>query len=179
MTVSFNTSPNTQFRVGSILYNAGSIMEIKASRLVHRTSGVILGLFLLAHMAYIAAAMAGMQGHRLLLDALRSVYRFPPAEALLLACVLVLVTTGLRMVWRGWIKGQEQARRVQYMSGAYLAFFLLLHVGAVLVARGMLSIDTDIGFATAGLYRLPDALFFAPYYLLVVSIGVHLACIKR
>lgn len=149
-------------------------MERTTLRLAHRSSGAVLGIFLLAHLAYVFAALAGFAGQRQMLDALRAVYRFPPAEALLLACALVQVVSGTRLVLRGWGKWRSRAQRARSLSGAYLAFFLLVHIGAVMVARGMFGIDTDIDFATAGLQAMPDALFFVPYYLLAVaSLAVH------
>ena len=144
-------------------------MEIANLRLAHRLSGAVLAIFLLAHMGYVLAALAGHPAQRELLEALRAVYRFPPAEALLLACVLVQMASGMRMVLHGWRRCRGLAQRARFASGAYLAFFLLVHVGAVMAARGLFGIDTDIDFAMAGVYALPDALFFAPYYLLAVA----------
>lgn len=152
-------------------------MEPDRLRLAHRISGIILGIFLLAHMANNLAALAGVAAHRQILEALRTVYRFPPAEALLLACVLVQALSGIRLALRGWRKQASLVERAQYLSGAYLAFFLGMHVGAVMVARGVLGIDTDFSFATAGIHVYPYAFFFIPYYFLAVaSLGIHLAC---
>lgn len=149
-------------------------------RRAHRASGAILGTFVLAHMANNLAALAGAAVHRQILEALRTVYRFPPAEALLLACVLIQVISGIRLAWRGWPNARSLTERAQILSGAYLAFFLAVHLGAVLVARGMFNIDTDFKFAAAGIQRYPDALFFVPYYFLAVaSLGIHLACALR
>lgn len=155
-------------------------METTLLRRVHRLSGAVLGVFLLAHMANNFAALAGPAAHRQMLDALRTVYRFPPAEALLLACVVVQLMSGLRMVRQGWGKWQGAAGRAQYWSGAYLAFFLVAHSGAVLAARGIFGIDTDWKFAMAGIDEYHLGFFFVPYYLLaVISLGVHIACALR
>lgn len=155
-------------------------MDFAYLRLAHRASGAVLGIFVLAHIANNLAALAGVYVHRQILDALRTVYRFPPAEALLLACALVQVSSGIRLAWRRWPESRSLAERAQILSGAYLAFFLTVHVGAVLAARGLFGIDTDFRFAAAGIQRYPEALFFVPYYFLAVaSMGIHVACALR
>lgn len=143
----------------------------------HRFAGALLGAFLLAHLAYVGAALAGFAAQRPMLDALRTVYRFPPAEALLLACVLLQAASGLALLRRGWAACRGMRQRAQFLSGAYLAFFLLVHTSAVLVARGVFGIDTDFRFAAAGMQAFPQALFFVPYYLLALaSLAIHAAC---
>ena len=152
-------------------------MKSTTARLAHRTAGALIGLFLLAHLAYVAAALAGFAAQRQILDGMRAVYRFPPAEALLLACVLLQAASGLRLLRLGWRACRGLAQRAQFLSGAYLAFFLLVHCSAVLVARGVFGTETDFNFAAAGLYVFPQALFFVPYYLLAMaSLAIHAAC---
>jgi hypothetical protein len=61
--------------------------------------------------------------------------------------------------------------------GAYLAFFLLVHVTAVLFGRSVLRLDTNFYFAAAGFYVPPYQYFFAPYYFLaVLALFTHLGC---
>lgn len=146
-------------------------------RFVHRASGALLGAFLLAHMANNLMALAGAAAHRQMLDVLRTAYRFPPMEILLVLCVLVQVVSGLRMLRQGWGKWRTGMRRAQFLSGAGLAYFLLAHVSAVMIARGVLDIDTDLKFAVGGYYDSPLRLLLIPHYLVgVLSLGVHAAC---
>ena len=57
------------------------------------------------------------------------------------------------------------------------AFFLLLHVGAVLYGRTVLNLDTNFYFAAAGFHVPPNQFFFAPYYFLaVLALFTHLGC---
>ncbi|MTW14232.1 hypothetical protein GM658_26815 [Pseudoduganella eburnea] len=150
-------------------------------RRLHRVSGAILGSFVLAHMVNNLMALAGAAAHRQLLDALRIVYRFPPMEALLIACVLVQVVSGMRMLRQGWGNWRDRKRRAQLLSGAGLAYFLLAHVSAVMIARGVMGIDTDLKFAIGGYY--PDSVFrmlLVPHYLVgLVSLVVHVNCALR
>jgi hypothetical protein len=66
---------------------------------------------------------------------------------------------------------------LQASTGAYMAFFLLVHVGAVLSGRLSLGLDTNFYFAAAGFHVPPFQYFFAPYYFLgVVALFTHLGC---
>jgi len=70
------------------------------------------------------------------------------------------------------------AEKYQILSGLYLAFFLLIHVSAVLSGRFVFGLDTNLYFGAAGLNIFPLYLFFVPYYLLsIISIFTHIACI--
>jgi len=60
----------------------------------------------------------------------------------------------------------------------YLAFFLAMHVGAVLTGRYILNLDTNIYFGVAGLNTFPFYLFFVPYYgLAIIAFFGHIASI--
>lgn len=64
-------------------------------------------------------------------------------------------------------------------SGACVALFLAIHVGAVLVGRAG-GLDTNFYFAAAGLHVWPAVLLFAPHYFLAVAaLFVHLGCALR
>ena len=77
----------------------------------------------------------------------------------------------------GWKRRTGWLAWLQAASGAYLALFLLIHVGAVLAGRTMLDLDTNVHFAAAGLQIWPYQLFFVPYYFLAVAaVFAHLGC---
>lgn len=111
------------------------------------------------------------------MDALRKVYREPVVEVLLLACATFQVGSGLWLVIRGWRQRTGAVAWLQAMSGMYIAFFLLVHVAAVLFGRSVLHLDTNFFFAAAGFHVQPFQWFFAPYYLLAVAaLFAHLGC---
>ncbi len=144
---------------------------------LHRSSAMIIGLFVLLHLVNHAAAFAGVQMHMEVMERLRGAYRHPLAETLLLICVLFQIGSGLFFVVRRWGQRQGFFELAQAASGAYLAFFLLVHVSAVLGGRYLLGLDTNFWFAAAGLNLLPYAFFFVPYYFLaVVAFFTHVAC---
>ncbi|WP_334078450.1 hypothetical protein [Microbulbifer sp. M83] len=144
---------------------------------LHRSSAVIIALFAIFHIANHGFAVAGVEAHIQLMENLRQVYRLPLVEALLIGCVLFQVCSGLYFVARRFGQRQDFFDRLQAISGCYLAFFLLVHVSAVLFGRSVLGLDTNFFYAAAGMHVFPYSLFFLPYYFLAVAaIFAHLAC---
>jgi succinate dehydrogenase/fumarate reductase cytochrome b subunit len=149
-------------------------------RRLHRSAAVVVGLYVLVHLANHLAALRGIEAHIAFMRALRQFTRVPAVEALLLACVAFQAGSGLRLILRR--RGQRRLLfdRLQAWSGVYLAFFLLVHVVSVLAGRAVLGLDTNFYYAAAGLQVRPYPLFFVPYYgLAVAALFVHLCCVLR
>lgn len=145
-------------------------------RALHRTSGLMVALFVIVHLAGHLAGLAGAAAHQTVLEALRVVYRQPVVEALLLACVAFQMGSGLVLVWRGHRQRRGAVAWLQAVSGAYLCLFLLVHVAAVLYGRST-GVDTNLQFAAAGMHTPPWQWFFGPYYFMAVAaIGAHAGC---
>lgn len=123
-------------------------------RALHRSSAMVLGGFVLVHLAGHVAGVFGLSVHQAVLDVLRMVYRQPVLEGVLLGCALFQGSSGLVLLWRG--RGQRAGRVawLQAWSGGYLALFLLVHAGAVLWGRAQ-GLDTNFHFAAAGLHVPP------------------------
>ncbi|QOY93644.1 hypothetical protein IM543_19175 [Massilia sp. UMI-21] len=157
---------------------------MNALRRIHRLSALAVGAYALVHLANHLVALQGVEHHIAFMGALRQVTRLSAVEALLLAAVLVQVVSGLLLA-RGRPRAPRAAprpflARLQAMSGLYLAFFLVVHVGSVMVGRSVLGLDTNFCFAAAGLLVAPYYLFFVPYYgLAVAAFVLHLACAMR
>ena len=146
-------------------------------RAVHRTSAIFLALFACVHLANHLVALSSIAAHVALMETLRAVYRHRLVEAVLLSCVALQVGSGGWLVLRRWKQRKGKMAWLQAASGAYLAFFLLLHVSAVLVGRSVLGLDTNFYFAAAGFHVPPYPYFFAPYYFLaVLALFTHLGC---
>ena len=151
-----------------------------APRRVHRAAGAVLAVFVAVHIANHLAALAGVDAHVRFMERARLVYRQPVVEAVLLSCVVLQAASGLRMLWAGRQRRRTAGAWLQAGSGAYVALFLAIHVGAVLVGRIVGGLDTNFYFAAAGLHVWPFVLFFAPYYFLAVAaLFVHLGCALR
>ena len=147
-------------------------------RQAHRLNAYALGVFILLHLGNHLAMIAGPDAHVAAMGALRAIYRPLAVEALILILFAVQAALGIALAWRrgrpdnawGW---------AQLLSGLYMIFFLLQHVPAVLMAR-FAELDTDIRFAGAVVARLPDAAYFAPYYILAVAaFFTHVAAALR
>ena len=149
-------------------------------RKLHRSAAVVVGLYVLVHLANHVAALRGVDAHIAFMRAVRQLTRVPAVEALLLACAALQAGSGLRLILRR--RGQRRLLfdRLQAWSGAFLAFFLLVHVVSVLAGRAVLGLDTNFYYAAAGLQVRPYPLFFVPYYgLAVAALFVHLCCVLR
>ena len=146
-------------------------------RKAHLLSAVLVAAFLCVHIANHLAGLAGTAAHIAFMDAARSVYRIRLVEAALLICIAFQVVSGLTLFVRGWKHRRGFVAFLQAISGAYLALFLMAHVGAVLFGREVLNLDTNFYFAAAGFHVKPFRYFFTPYYFLgVTALFAHLSC---
>jgi succinate dehydrogenase/fumarate reductase cytochrome b subunit len=145
-------------------------------RTLHALAAAVLTLFASAHIANHLVALAGAPAHIAFMEAARAIYRHPVCETLLLACVAMQIITGAALVRRGWKSRRGRIPWLQAISGTYLAFFLMVHVGAVMTGRA-LGLDTNFYFAAAGFQVPLLRYFFLPYYgLAVIAFFCHLAC---
>ncbi|WP_332856317.1 hypothetical protein [Duganella sp. S19_KUP01_CR8] len=143
---------------------------------IHRAGAGVLGAFLTLHLFNHLLAISSPEAHIHFMEAFRAVYRNRMVEIILLLCVASQVVSGLTFVRRRWRDRHEGLDLLQLGSGLYLAFFLLVHVGAVLAGRMQFGLDTNFYYAAAGMHVLPYRYFFMPYYFLaVLAVTVHLA----
>ncbi len=145
-------------------------------RKIHRIGACGLGAFLTLHLFNHLLAIDGPDAHIRFMEVFRAVYRNPVVEVTLLLCAASQVVSGLAFVRRRWRDRHEGLDLLQLGSGLYLAFFLLVHVGAVLAGRIKFGLDTNFYYAAAGMHVLPYRYFFMPYYFFaVLAITIHLA----
>ena len=146
-------------------------------RTLHRTAAILVAAFACLHIANHLASLAGVPSHIAFMEVARKLYRHPIVEFPLLLCAAFQVGSGLWLVIRGWKQRQGGVAWLQAISGALLALFLLVHVGAVLSGRTVLTLDTNFYFAAAGFHVPPNQFFFGPYYFLaVLALFTHLGC---
>jgi succinate dehydrogenase/fumarate reductase cytochrome b subunit len=147
------------------------------SRTHHRISAFVLLAFLCVHVTNHLLAVFGVEAHIAFMEVARRVYRAPMVEPVILLAAAFQVMSGLWFVARGWRTRHGAVAWLQAISGLYLAFFLLIHVGAVLHGRLVLALDTNFHFAAAGMHVPPFQFFFVPYYFLsLLALGAHLGC---
>ncbi|PRC91160.1 hypothetical protein [Solimicrobium silvestre] len=148
-----------------------------AIRDLHRISALMIAAYAALHVTNHIVGIGGAVSHINFMEAIRPIYRQPVIEAVLLFCVMFQVGSGLFLAIRGWKQRHGLIPWVQAASGMYLAFFLVVHVSAVLLGRAVLKLDTNFYFAAAGFYETPYKFFFAPYYFFAIfALFTHLGC---
>ena len=144
---------------------------------LHRTSACIIGAYVAIHIFNHLLAIQSVDAHIAFMEAFRHIYRLPVVEIVLLGCVVFQIGSGIYFIRKRWGQRRGFFERVQSISGGYLAYFLLVHVGAVLLGRVALKLDTNFYYAAAGMHVSPFEFYFIPYYFLaVVAIFGHVAC---
>ena len=149
-------------------------------RNTHFLSGLLLAVFVGVHLTNHLTVLVSPATHIAFMKAARLVYRNPLVESALLAAVFLQIITGLRLVKSVWRIPKNAWERLHVVSGLYLAFFLLIHVSAVLSGRFVFHLDTNLYFGAAGLNQFPLLLFFVPYYsLAILAFSAHVASVHQ
>lgn len=142
----------------------------------HRSIAVFLCAFIVVHLVNHLVAISGVTAHMEFMESARRIYRHPLLEPILLTALGMQIVIGLMFVYRTWGQRVGFFPKIQALSGCYLAFFLIAHVGATLNARITLGLDTNIYFAAAGIHAANLSWFFVPYYFLaVLAVFGHVA----
>jgi hypothetical protein len=147
---------------------------------IHFLSGLVLTIFIGLHLYNHLTSIFGAEYHLAIMDRLRLIYRNPIVETILLLAVIVQIISGIKIYFSIRKSANKFFKRMQILTGLYLAFFLIIHVGAVLIGRFVLNLDTNFYFGVAGLNAFPLSLFFIPYYgLAVISFFGHVSAIHH
>lgn len=141
------------------------IMKIKN---LHYFSGVTITLFIGLHLFNHLCSIQGINQHIEVMSIFRSFYRNTIVESLLLLAVIIQIVSGLNLAFTKRKVSVSKFEKLQIWSGLYLAFFLIIHVSAVLTGRFCLHLDTNFYFGAAGINTYPFNLFFIPYYSLAI-----------
>ena len=150
------------------------------SKRLHYLSGLLLTVFVGLHLVNHLYSIAGAHKHIEIMKTLRLFYRNILAEGALLMAVFVQIVSGTKLFWLNRKAAISNFEQLHLWTGFYLAIFLVIHVGAVLVGRSVLHLDTNFYFGVAGLNTFPFNLFFIPYYgLAVISFFGHVAAIHH
>jgi succinate dehydrogenase/fumarate reductase cytochrome b subunit len=156
------------------------VLDGAPSRLAiaHGISATVITLFAVAHLANHLLGLAGGAAHIAAMAALRTVYRQPLLEPVLLIAVAFQIATGVGLLRRKLTRPAGWFDTLQTATGAYLMVFFLSHVSAVLRARYLRSTDTNWTWLSGDeLLTDPWSARLVPYYFLaVIAFGVHGAC---
>lgn len=147
---------------------------------LHYISGLIITLFIGLHLVNHIASVFGPDVHITFMNEFRLVYRNVIIETILLLVVFTQIITGIKLFFSKNKLGISYYQKWQIWSGIYLAFFLIIHVGAVMIGRSFLNLDTNFYFGVAGLNTFPFNVFFIPYYgFAILSFFGHVAAIHN
>lgn len=145
---------------------------------VHFISGLTITIFIGLHLTNHFVSVFGIEAHIDLMEKLRYVYRNTIVETILLSAVFVQIISGIKLFISKRKSKNEFFDKLQIWTGLYLAFFLIIHVGAVMTGRYVLHLDTNFYFGAAGLNTFPFNLFFIPYYgFAIIAFFGHVAAI--
>ena len=141
---------------------------------------VVLG-FIAMHLVNHLFGLVSAETHIAVMKVLRSWYRNPFVEPVLVALMLFMVASGFMLVRARLTQVSDFFGSVQTVTGAYLLLFITGHMNSVFVyQRSFVGKDTDFWFASggpAGLLGDPWSVRLLPHYALGVwSVVTHAAC---
>lgn len=145
---------------------------------IHYFSGLSITVFIGLHLFNHFISIFGVEAHIEWMDFFRKFYRHPILETLLLLAVTIQIVSGIKLFFGKRKTDNGFYEKLQIWTGLYLAFFLVIHLSAVMAGRWILMLDTNFYFGVAGLNTFPFNLFFIPYYALaILSFFGHVAAI--
>lgn len=145
---------------------------------IHFISGLTLTVFVGLHLFNHTLSIFGAESHIEAMNSLRLFYRNIFVETVLLIAVIVQIISGLIFFKTNIKTATSYFDKLHIWTGLYLAFFLVIHLSAVLGGRLFLHLDTNFYFGVAGLNSFPFNLIFIPYYgLALLSFFGHIASI--
>ena len=145
-------------------------------RRAHRRVAVFLLIFIAVHFATHFTALAGIETHTRTLGWARLLYQFPLVEIALVAALAAQIVLGFRLLRQiAKRKRKDRWHHAQFLSGCYLAYFIVQHTAAALFTRLGMGLDTNFYWAAGTLTIEPIKYYFALYYVLaVVALACHL-----
>ncbi len=151
---------------------------------LHRASALLLLAFAAAHVFNHLAAVDSLAAHVSVQNVLRTVYRQPVIEVLIVIAALSQVWTGWKLVSRARQQRTTAMGNLQILAGSYLGMFFLSHLTGVFISGRLIQhVDTTFAWATGGPHGLltnPRSPEFIPYYsLAVLVVFVHAAAAAR
>ena len=145
---------------------------------IHYISGLVIAIFVGLHLLNHFVSVFGVENHIELMNTLRLGYRNLLIESILLIAVFIQIISGVKQAISKRKLANTFFEKLQIWTGLYLAFFFVFHIGAVMMGRFYMQLDTNIYFGVAGLNTYPFYLFFVPYYgLAILSFFGHIAAI--
>lgn len=148
---------------------------------LHRITGIIVSIFIVAHLGNHLMAIYGIETHIKVMKSLRAIYRNPFVEPILIIAFVFQSISGVRLFFSLCKREHKSPQdKIKMYSGILLALFIINHIVATIGQRYYFELDTNFYFAARVVVQDPLYYFFIPYYFFgVISFGVHLAAVHR
>jgi hypothetical protein len=148
---------------------------------LHRITGIIVSIFVIAHLFNHSMAWFGIATHQQILETFRVVYRQPVVEICLISCFLFQAFSGVKLIFRLRKKEEKTIfEKVQIYSGVILGLFIIQHIAATIGQRLYFKFDTNFYFASRVVLQNPIKWYFIPYYILgIMSFATHVANVHQ
>lgn len=148
----------------------------RQARQAHGRVAVLLLIFIAVHFATHLTSLGGVAVHSEALGGARLLYQFPLIEIALVAAFAAQVFLGIKLLASiRKRKIQDRWHWIQFVSGCYLAYFIVQHTAAALITRLYAGLDTNFYWAGGTLVIEPIKYGFAVYYTLgVIAVVSHL-----
>ena len=142
----------------------------KAAKQAHRRLAYFIGLFLVVHFSAHLAAPFGLTAQDTAMQTGRTIYQFWLFEGLLVMALVVQIALGVTLL-RGIRRRKRKDiwHKIQFISAAYMAMFIVMHTAAALTTRLYIGLDSNFYWAAATVILSPLKYGFAPYYFLAVT----------
>ena len=148
-----------------------------SAKSIHRSSAILLLLFIISHLSVHLFALAGAEAHQSALKSVHWIYRNPIGETILVLAIITQILTGTRRLRFKRLRGLAKA---QVYSGCYLLFFLFIHSSAAIYTHNIYGLETDFYWAAGTVNISPIKYGFYLYYFAgVLAFFVHIAAALR
>ncbi|HEY3406347.1 MAG TPA: hypothetical protein VGK59_23325 [Ohtaekwangia sp.] len=144
---------------------------------IHYITGILLGLFIGLHIVNHLMIVKGENAHIHFMKSIRSFYRNPFVETILLLAVLTQVSSGITLARKRWNNAITTFEKLQLWSGLFFVYFLVSHTSAVLIGRHVLHLDTNLYYGASPLNNNPLKFYFIFHYgIALLAFFVHVGC---
>ncbi len=152
--------------------------KVSTNNIIHFISGITISIFVGLHLFNHIFSVFGANAHIEMMHKLRFFYQNIILEKILFFAVFVQIVSGYKLLKSNRKKKVSVLDKIHAWTGIYLAFFFIIHLGAILWGRFYLTLDTNFYFGVAGINLFPFNLFFIPYYTLaILSFFGHIASV--
>lgn len=138
---------------------------------IQAASGIVVASFVAVHLANFLLAILGAGAYDSFQSVARSVYQFPPVEAIVLGAIVVHLVVAIIRLIREPRKPRQSRFRWHRYAGVFLMLVIVGHVAAVRGPSWFAGIYPGAQGLAFTLNAYP--VFFYPYYFLLSCAGFY------